>query len=128
MAYLTKAEILAADDLDRTEVEVPEWGGVVLIQAPTAWEMSEFQNSQIKVTLSDKGKTSTEVSLTGSDVKLAALCIVNESGEREFTAKDVQALGKKSPAALGRVVKAIRDLTGVEEAMEVLEGNSEPTP
>lgn len=123
--YLTKADILGAEDRATGEVEVPEWGGAVRIMAPTSWELSEFQAAQQNITVGDDGKASISVNIKGSDARLAALCIVNEKGEREFTEADVRKLGAKSAKALDRVVAAIRKLDGMNDALEVLEGNSE---
>jgi hypothetical protein len=123
--YLTKADILGADDRARGEVEVPEWGGTVLLLAPTSWELSEFQGQQIKMQAGADGKTSTSIDLTGSNARLAAMCIVDEKDERLFSEKDVRKLGSKSAKALDRVVEAIRGLDGMDDALDVIEGNSE---
>ena len=123
--YLSKDDILAAEDRETGEVEVPEWGGVVRVMAPTSWEMSEYQATQVSMRTDAKGKTQTSIDLTGSDARLAAMCIVDEAGERMFSEKEVRKLGTKSAKALDRVVAAIREMDGMGEALEVLEGNSE---
>jgi hypothetical protein len=131
MSFLTKNQILAAEDRPSTEVEVPEWGGTVRIMAPSSWELSEHQASQIKVRLGSDGKPQTTVDMTGADAKLAALCIVDGEGKRLFDEKDVRKLGGKSAAALDRVVKAAKTLPGMSDAaqaVELVEGNSERTP
>lgn len=123
--YLTKDQILSAEDRESTEVEVPEWGGTVRIMAPSAWELSEYQSSQIKVEFDKQGNPQRRVDMTGADVRLAAMCIVDDEGERMFSEKELKKLGQKSSKALDRVVRAIRELRGMDEELGVAEGNSE---
>lgn len=42
MKLLTATAILAADDLDRSEVDVPEWGGAVTVRALSLGERLAF--------------------------------------------------------------------------------------
>src|SRR3989304_4330704 len=45
MALLTRDEILNANDLAREQVEVPEWGGAVLVRALTGRERDAYESS-----------------------------------------------------------------------------------
>jgi hypothetical protein len=110
MKALTRDEILGADDLKSESVEVPEWGGTVTVRELTGterdtWESSVVKTNGAKVTIDSQNMRA----------KLAALCIVDEKGERMFTEKDAIALGKKSAAALDRVVDVARKLSRIGE-------------
>jgi hypothetical protein len=111
---LTRDQILSTDDLKRELVEVPEWGGSVYVAmmsggARDAWE-SSLMGKNGKVDMEDVR------------AKLAAACIVDESGVRLFTASDVAALSKRSSVALDRVVTVARRLNrlGEKEIEEAL--------
>ena len=125
--YLGKSDIIGAEDRETTEVEVPEWGGAVRLMAPSSWEMSEMRNRQFKLEVGKDGKPQTRVDTTGGNAHLAALCIVDEKGNRIFSANEVRVLGQKSHRALERVVQTINDMDSMEEAIEEIEGNSEAT-
>lgn len=99
---LTRDQILAADDLKREIVEVPEWGGSVYVammsgDARDAWEASII-DGQGNATLRDVR------------AKLVAATITDEAGVRLFTAEDVAGLSKRSAVALDRVVNVARRL------------------
>lgn len=116
MAALTRDQVLEAEDVRREEVEVPEWGGTVLIssmngRARDAWEQS---------LIGDKGKVNTE----NVRARLVAYTAVDEGGNRLFTEADVDRLGQKSAAALERLCKVAQRLNRLtEQDMEEVKGN-----
>ncbi len=121
MAYLTRDEILQADDLEMEVVKVPEWGGEVLVRGLTGTERDAFEGSIITL----KGKQSS-MNMQNVRAKLVARSIVDEYLERLFSDADVEALGKKSAAALDRVFSVAQRLSGVsDEDVEELAKNSE---
>lgn len=129
MALLTREQILSASDLPREEVEVPEWGGTIIVQGMTAAERGAYEQSFTKQVKDKRGGARTE---TNSDAmrevreRLAVRCIVDDKGERLFGDGDVRALGEKSAVALERVARVAQRLNGVtEEDMEELAGNSD---
>lgn len=105
---LTKEQILDAQDLETREVEVPEWGGVVLVKGMTGVERDDFEAQMIV----GKGKNTT-VNMKNVRAKLVAASVVDEDGQRLFTDQDVQALGKKSAAALDRVFAVAQRLSKI---------------
>lgn len=110
MKTLSRDEILGADDLKSESVEVPEWGGAVIVRELTgaerdAWESSVVKTNGTKVTVDSRNMRA----------KLAALCIVDDEGKRMFSEKDTVALGNKSAAALDRVTDAARRLSRIGE-------------
>lgn len=93
MAMLTRDAILGATDIKRELVAVPEWGGDVYVgmMNGAARDMFDAQIVNKK---------------TGSQnirAKLAAATVQDEEGTLMFSIADIEALGKKSAAALQRV-------------------------
>lgn len=118
MAYLSRDAILGASDLDTEEVEVPEWGGTVLVRGLSGNERDKLEESITK-----NGK----VSLDSFSAKLAAASIVDDNGDRMFSQSDVKKLGQKSARALNRVQAAAQRLSRIsDEDVAELAGNSEP--
>ena len=109
---LGRDEILGAQDLKTVEVEVPEWGGVVLVRGLTGVERDALEEESAKV------------GLKNLRARYAARCIVDENGERVFSDEDIEALGKKSAPALHRVFMAALRLSALTpEDVEALEKN-----
>ena len=128
MKLLTAEEILEKDDSTFEDVDVPEWGGAVRIQALTADQRDVYEESIIKVSGEGK-KRSRDVIMRGIRAKLVAASAVNERGERLFTVAMVDRLGKKSAAALDRLFAVAQRLSALdEEDVEKLAGKSEADP
>jgi len=123
MKALTRDEILGADDLKTESVEVPEWGGTVVVRELTGSERDTWEASVVKT-------NGTKVTIDSHNMraKLAALCIVDDAGERLFTDKEAAKLGAKSAAALDRVTDVARRLSRIgEDEIESLGKVSSPT-
>lgn len=117
--FLSREDILAIDDLPYEDVEVPEWGGVVRVRALTGAERDAYEASIVR----RKGNK-TELNPENMRAKLVALCVVDEQGNRLFTDKDIELLGRKSAAALDRVFEVAQRLSGLRpEDMEEIEKN-----
>lgn len=114
---LSKDQILKADDSKTIEVDVPEWGGTVLIGTMSGFARDQFESAII-------GKNG-GVNATNIRAKLAASTLIDDKGNLLFNDKDVAALGKKSAAALDRVFEAAQKLNRISEAdVEDLAKNS----
>jgi hypothetical protein len=94
---LTRDQILAANDMRLTEVEVPSWGGTVLVRTMTAGQKDAFEAQQQKL-----GPKFAE----NVRARLVASVVCDAEGNLLFTEADVEALGKKSVAALDLVFNA----------------------
>jgi len=117
---LSRDAILAAQDLKREEVAVPEWGGSVLVRTMTGAERDAWEQS-----LAKGGK----IDVSNVRARLVASCVVDEAGSLLFTAADAQALGAKSGLALERVAKVAQRLNAItEEALEEARGNLSAAP
>ncbi len=101
MALLNKEAILGADDLKKEVVSVPEWGGEVIISAMTGAARDEWEQALMDA----KGSN-----LANLRARLVAATALDEAGNRLFAAVDVEALGKKSGAALERCVRVAQRL------------------
>jgi len=120
MAILTREAILNASDLLTEVVEVPEWGGSVIVRGLSGAERDHFESSVVEM----DGKK-VKVKSENMRAKLVALCVVDETGARIFSDQDVAALGQKSAAALDRVFQAAQRLSGLTEVdVQELEKNS----
>ena len=113
---LTRKQILAADDLPRETIEVPEWGGTIIVAAMSGTERDAFEASVVTA----DGRPN----LKNMRAKLCAACIVDEKGARLFSPGDIEALGGKSASALDRVVQVAQRLNRLgEKQLEELKGN-----
>jgi len=111
---LTRDEILQAQDLETVEVAVPEWGGVVRVRGLTGAERDALEAEAAEL----------RRPLDNFRARYVARCIVDENGERIFSDEDIEALGRKSAAALNRVFEAAVRLSALtEEDVEALEKN-----
>lgn len=121
MTFLDKNAILTADDFETRKVDVPEWGGEVLVRGLSGRDRDTYEASTVR--FRDNGEAVPE--LANMRAKLVARCIVDEHGERVFTDTDAGALGNKSAAALNRVWEVAAELSGMTDASEAaIEGNS----
>ena len=124
---LSRDEILKAetDDfgrpvLPKETVEVPEWGGSVIVRGLSGTGRDAFEGTLVK----QRGRK-LEANVENFRAKLLAQSIVDEQGKLLFTEKDVPALGRKSAVALERVYAVAQRLSrlspeDVEELTEEL--------
>ena len=106
---LSRDDILKAADNEPEEVDVPEWGGTVLVRGMTGRERDAFE-----VSLMQPGRGGRKV-MDPANVraKLVARCVVDDDGGRLFTDADVAELGGKSAAAVDRVYAVAARLSGM---------------
>ena len=119
MPILGREAILQADDIVIEPVDVPEWGGTVLVKGMTGAERDRFELAMI-----DKPGKSSKINLIDLRAKLCSLTIVNENGKLIFTPADIKELTNKSAAALQRVFEVARELSGIgdDDVKELTEG------
>lgn len=117
---LTRDVILAAVDLKTETVPVPEWGGDVEVRGLTGAERDAFEQSLY-----------VDNKFTASNIRarLVAFCVCDEKGERVFSDKDAEALGRKSGLALDRVYDVAQRLSGIgKKELEEARKKSPPDP
>ncbi len=109
--FLGRAAILSAQDLPTVEMEVPEWGGWVLVRSLTAGERDNFEAE-----ITQMNGRNTRLNARNIRAKLVAAVVVDDEGRPLFTLGDVEALGQKSAKALDRVFGKAAELAGMREA------------
>ena len=115
---LTRDEILARSDMPTEEVEVPEWGGTVMVYSLTGAERDAFEQA-----CSDQ-RSGRKVRIQGLKALLVILCARDEAGNRLFTDEDRDTLNSKSGAALDRIYQVAARLNHLlAEDVEELVGN-----
>lgn len=114
---LGRDQILNADDTDLITVNVPEWrdpstgDDTVLVRPLSGNDRDDYEAGNWR-----RGRDGAmKLDLRGSRARLAAVAIVDSDGRVLFTRDDVKALGRKSAAALDRVVDAARDASGLDD-------------
>lgn len=123
MTYLSKDDILKADDRPTKDIDVPEWGGVIRLKAMTGTARDELDASRIQQMPDGR-----EIQLPIRRAKLVALSAVNpDTGDPLFNELEVGQLGQKSAAPLDRLAMAALELSGLTGSTTEteLEGNSE---
>lgn len=116
-----RATILAAKDIQTEEVEVPEWGVTVTVQA-----LSGSARDWLEMRFSGRNGELDREKAGEFRAAFVALSVVDESGERVFSDRDIQALGRKSSVAIQRVYEvAVRlsaarpeDVDGIAEDLK----------
>ncbi len=117
MPYLTKQQILEAQDRKTVDVEVPEWGGTVRVKTMTGVQRDQYETLFTSIR---NGEVSGSIRAT-----LAAATIVDEEGNQLFTKDEVDSLGQKSGVALGRVFDVAAELNvATKKSAETVAGNS----
>jgi len=121
-AVLSRDAILQAQDIEVVAVNVPEWGGHVFVRVMTGRERDAFEAS---ITAGGKEKTN----MVDFRARFAVMVICDEEGERLFDAKDIDALTKKSAAALDRVFEVGKKINRIgEEEQQALVANFDQAP
>lgn len=110
---LTAAQILAAPDIKTYEIEVPEWGGNVLIRPMTGHQRDQWEGQFAGI--DPKDPKATEKITANMRARLVAQHLVDENGKLLFSSKDVEALGQKSAAALDRLFGKCQTLSGLSD-------------
>jgi hypothetical protein len=109
-SLLTREQILAARDVATEVVDVPEWGGAVMVRGLTGRARdgieARFTDSKGRLDLGRSGDFR---------AAYAAVAIVDEHGALLFSDGDVAALGEKSSVALQRVFDVAVRLSAVRQ-------------
>ncbi len=115
MALLNRDAILSASDLKKETIAVPEWGGEVIVSCMTGTQRDAWEQSLVA------NKTT---ALANIRARLLVYALVDDQGNPMFTEKDIDALGKKSAAAIDRCVTVAQRLNRLtNEALEDLGKN-----
>lgn len=120
--YLGREQILAASDLKTEAIDVPEWGGQVLVSTLTSADADAWEGWAALNTGGD-GKFQSGF-YERLRARFVAMCVVDDQGARVFSDVDVDELAKKSSAAIKRVFEKAQELNGyTDEDLEEIAGN-----
>lgn len=100
MAILSKADILAANDVQKRLVSVPEWGGDLYVKTISAGERDQYE-------IFAQGEAPCDIRAT-----LVVLTACDENGELLFDLDDVKALSAKAAGPMNRVFNAATAING----------------
>lgn len=109
---LTKADIIAADDLKTEVVPVPEWGGDVQIKMLSLGQVEEI-----------RGQCETEQFKGKFHYLMLVTSMVDEAGQPLFQLNELDALAKKSGAALTRCLDVCNSINAQHKADATALGN-----
>lgn len=102
--FLTKEQILQKQDVKTEEVEVPEWGGKVIIAEMTGFLRDRWEN----LVFTDKGEVQ---DFTYIREKTLICSIVDEELNPIFTEEDIPELAKKNGVILNRLFLKAREIS-----------------
>lgn len=127
MALVGRQDILKRTETVYDEVLIPEWrdgdGPIpcVRLRSLTAAERDAFESSLI----TGKGR-SQKTDTRNLRAKLVALTAVDAQGNRLFTMKDVDSIGRVNAAIIDRMYEKAAEMSGIREKdVEELVGDSE---
>jgi hypothetical protein len=123
---LTRDDIISGQDsgLTTEEVEVPEWGGYVVVKALTGHDRDAFEAAMVR----NGGTKKQRLDIIDTRASLVQKTCVEPDGTLTFTPVDIAMLTKKSAAALQRVFLVAQRLSGlsdddIEEIEQDLKGD-----
>ncbi|MCQ9178756.1 phage tail assembly chaperone [Streptomyces sp. IBSBF 2953] len=123
---LSADSILEADDTLIKPVDVPEWGGEVLVRGLTGMERDAYEAGIQQIRPKPDGSREIHFNRDNARAKLLVKCLVDEQGNRLFKDADAPALGRKNGAVIDRLYDVAAELSGMGDANEKeIEGNSE---
>ncbi len=122
---LGKREILDARDHAQEIVDVPEWGGAVIVRTMTGSERDSLELEVSKHRTPD-GKGTT---VDNFRARVLIRCIVDERGDTIFSHEELAQLASKSAAAIERLFDVALRLNGMTQRdVDELGKGSGPTP
>lgn len=118
---LTREQILATDNFEFDEMEIPAWGGTIRLRTMSGADRDKFDSQCVRQQVGDKS-----VDMAGLRTLLLTLCIVGEDGKPMFNKKDVEALNGLDSRAVRDVYERISKTNELGEvATEEAEKNSD---
>jgi hypothetical protein len=115
---LSREAILTASDVRTKVLDVPEWGGEVIIRSLTAGWRDQFEADLLAARQAGN--------LLPADIsaRMLVASLIDEAGQPLFTMDDVSALSAKSSGAVSRVSDEIRAFNALGAgATEAIKGN-----
>jgi len=121
MTTLTKEQIVAAKDIKTEVIDVPEWGGSVIIREMTGKVREEFE-----MFVQERRGADDSLNLRGMRTLVLSQTLVDEEGNALFTKDDVAVLGDKNAAVIDRLFTVAMELNKIGDTqMKELRKNSD---
>jgi len=116
-------DILNISDSVKKRIDVPQWGGYVIIQSMTAEARDAYEESLF----SRKEDGDFERNFGNTRAKLVSACVLGPDGTRMFkTEQHVKMLGTKSAKVLEMLFSECQKINAISDAdVEELSGKSE---
>jgi hypothetical protein len=105
---LSKDAIFAAKDTDVHEVEVPEWGGTILLRSMTGEQRNNYEywaHQQSQAESPD---------YRGIRERLIICCAVDDDGSPLFGDEDLAALASKNSEVIDRLHDKCQEICGMD--------------
>ena len=125
MTLLNFDDIVASQDKEYEDVEVPEWGGTVRIATMSGEDRDRWELSMMQA--DDSSERGFKLNFDAySRVRLVAMCLVDNDFNRIFTTqKEMDALAKKSGKVMDLLYDVAQRVNGITESdIDDLEKNS----
>jgi len=114
---LDRKSILAADDVRKEKVHVPEWKGDVFLRVLTGTDRDRFEESYA------------DQKMKAFRIRFLLLALCDEDGERLFSDDESDILGKKSSVVINRLFETGWKLNAfTQEAVDALGEDSVTAP
>lgn len=112
---LDRKSILAADDVRKEKVSVPEWGGDVYLRVLSGTDRDRFEESYA------------DQKMKAFRIRFLLMALCDERGERLFADDEGDVLGRKSSVVINRLFEAGWKINAfTQEAVDAL-GEGSPS-
>lgn len=125
MTLLNFDDIVASQDKEYQDVDVPEWGGTVRIATMSGEDRDRWELSMMQA--DDSSERGFKLNFDAySRVRLVAMCLVDNNFNRIFTTtEEMDALAKKSGKVMDLLYDVAQRVNGItDEDIDDLEKNS----
>ncbi len=109
--YLTIDAILAADDLGKKIMDMPEWGGKVLVYGITGAARDYLAYHYVN------GVEETPTTGANFQRAMVAFGLLGPSADREEVDRVAEGLATKAPGSVGRVFQKVLELSGIGQGV-----------
>lgn len=108
--------ILKSEDLERETLDVPAWGGEVLIRELTGFERDKLTDSYIDAQVADPANPGELKQTIPENYRalICQMCIIDSDGSQIFSEADIEALQRKSARTIDFVSQAITSLSKMQ--------------
>jgi hypothetical protein len=117
MSFLTREQILNADDGKFVDVDVPEWGGTVRVRSLTAGQREAWEQyvklSEAEEVSEDEVEPKFMFTLRSA---LLSMCLTDETNEPLFTSGDIGEIANKDSTIVIKLFSAAKQLNAITKA------------